>query len=239
MGKVTVKYYLNKRLSPTDFRGDGRLFYPLYIQITVNRKTTQIKSSLDYLMTEKGFDLFSNGIDNDDEQKFGRKEFISTVDECATIQNCIQYVESICNEKYDLGSRNIRDDIAVLIKPAKEYLSRGSINARSKKLKDTDSDSEKVRLQISNVQFLLNMIDPYTPLWEIKNTILRAFDIDITKYFNPHYLAYWDLLDELRQSTDLEKKFITWFAEDYKQLDKHPKISIINELIQLSNWSIK
>ncbi|MFR9603371.1 MAG: hypothetical protein SNG02_05815 [Rikenellaceae bacterium] len=230
---------MNKRLSPTDFRGDGRLFYPLYIQITVNRKTTQIKSSLDYLMTEKGFELFSDGIDNEDEQKYGRKEFISTVDECATIQNCIQYIESVCNEKYDLGSRNIRDDIAILIKPAKEYLSRGSINARSKKLKDTDSDSTKEQLQIVYVQFFLNMINPYTPLWEIKDTILGAFEIDITQYFNPHYLAYWDLLDELRQSTDLEKKFIAWVTEDYKQLDNHHKIDIINELIWLSNWSIE
>lgn len=238
MGKITVKHFLNKRLSSFDYGRDGGNFYTLYVQITVNRKTTQIKSYLDYRMTEKGFDLYVDGIEDWDEQKFGAKQFNSLREEREFIERCINYIETTTRQKYDLGERNIRDDINSLIKPAVEYLSKGSHNARSQKLTEP-LDNDKLKIKVLAIQWVLNMIDRNTPLWQIRSHIQTAFDVDITQYFAPHYLAFWEILDELRTITDLNKKYIYWFTEDYIKLDKHPKISIINELIQLSNWGIE
>lgn len=59
VGKITVKHYLNtsvkrKGKSPEDIE------YPLYIQITANRKTTQIRSLTNIYFSEKEFDEYIN-----------------------------------------------------------------------------------------------------------------------------------------------------------------------------------
>ena len=59
VGKITVKHYLNtsvkrKGKNPEDIE------YPIYIQITANRKTTQIRSLTNIYLSEKEFDEYIN-----------------------------------------------------------------------------------------------------------------------------------------------------------------------------------
>ncbi len=54
MGKITIKHYLNKNIKCLD-KISNEVEHPIYIQITANRKTTQIRSLTDYLMSEKDF----------------------------------------------------------------------------------------------------------------------------------------------------------------------------------------
>lgn len=68
MGKITVKHYLNTRvapLSPELF--DGYELYPIYVQVTYNRKTTQIRSFSEALSTIKGIEYLKNNIVDDKE----------------------------------------------------------------------------------------------------------------------------------------------------------------------------
>lgn len=58
MGKITVKHYLEKRIKPTNCAGN--LYYPVYIQVTISRKTTQIKSITGIKMTECEFEKYRN-----------------------------------------------------------------------------------------------------------------------------------------------------------------------------------
>lgn len=58
MGKITVKHYLNKRVKPLIGFDDNKKRWPVYIQITQNRKTTQIRSFTNAALTEEEFETF-------------------------------------------------------------------------------------------------------------------------------------------------------------------------------------
>ena len=55
MGKITVKHFINVNLKPYLVRGEK--LYPVYIMITVNRKTTKVKGhAFSELHSESDFD---------------------------------------------------------------------------------------------------------------------------------------------------------------------------------------
>ncbi len=56
MGKITVKHYLNKKLKP-EIKNNEK-FYTVYVQITVNRITTQMRSLTFAKMTETEFEKY-------------------------------------------------------------------------------------------------------------------------------------------------------------------------------------
>lgn len=81
MGKITVKHYLEKRVKETEYRkvnpkfkpfindknnnlflyfDEPRTVYPIYIQITINRKTTKISSFTKYRLTESEFSCYQS-----------------------------------------------------------------------------------------------------------------------------------------------------------------------------------
>lgn len=53
MGKITVKHYLNKRLQSKEIHNVQK--FPLYVQITVERKTTQLKSLTGLYLSDNEF----------------------------------------------------------------------------------------------------------------------------------------------------------------------------------------
>ena len=81
MGKITVKHYLEKRVKEIEWRkvnpkfkplpegensdlflyfDEPRTVYPIYIQITINRKTTRLSSFTKYRLTESEFLDYQN-----------------------------------------------------------------------------------------------------------------------------------------------------------------------------------
>ncbi len=61
MRNITVKHYLNKRVNPVILNEE--FLYPVYIQITINRKTTQMRSISLGMFTESEFDKYQKGDD--------------------------------------------------------------------------------------------------------------------------------------------------------------------------------
>lgn len=97
MGKITVKHYLNTRVSPMDCFDDGKLYYPIYVQITYNRKTTQIKSFTQIYVTESGYQNYQANIFNANDFfsfPFDKLTDINTVlrNELASIELGIKYI---------------------------------------------------------------------------------------------------------------------------------------------------
>jgi len=60
MGKITVIHFLNKNLKPKIINNEKH--YPVYLQITRNRKNHQFKSTSEQLLTEKEFKNYINGV---------------------------------------------------------------------------------------------------------------------------------------------------------------------------------
>jgi len=59
MGKITVKHYLNTKVQPEVINDEN--YYPVYIQITINRKTTAYRSISLTELTEIQFNKYIQG----------------------------------------------------------------------------------------------------------------------------------------------------------------------------------
>jgi len=221
VGKITVKHYLNKRLSPY-FEIGERFFYTVYVQITVNRKTTQIRSLTDFEMTDKGFDLFLNGIRDWDEQKKGDERLENFEQEKDLIQKGIAYIENISGEKYNYQERNIRTDLERFLEPANETLTKAV---------------KKIDIQGNNNfdSMLLAMIKDEEPLYRVKNIFKATLNIDITKHINKDFLYRWQLVDILGKITDTQKYYLYWVLEDLPKIGNHKDIKLINYIVTLAN----
>lgn len=56
MGKITVRHFLNKKVTPT--KKDDLKFYPLYLQIIYNQFSTEKRSDIGIFLTDSGFDYY-------------------------------------------------------------------------------------------------------------------------------------------------------------------------------------
>lgn len=92
MGKITVKHYLNTKIKPISYFDDGKDYFPIYTQITYNRKTTQLRSFTDAITTKAGFDEIENG--NADFKEIG---FIHPYNDGLNI------IEALKKEERDIG----------------------------------------------------------------------------------------------------------------------------------------
>lgn len=98
MGKVTVKHYLNTRVQLlVEESFDKHLHnhfkdrYPVYIQITYNRRTTQLKSFTSDYMTKEEFDYYSKG----EFEKISKKNVFrlaELIKEPILVQKSIEYI---------------------------------------------------------------------------------------------------------------------------------------------------
>ncbi|HCT31506.1 MAG TPA: hypothetical protein DIW31_12455 [Bacteroidales bacterium] len=100
MGKITVKHYLNKSLSPRK-EGDVEL-YPLYVQVIVNRTNYRFKSNFPfrdgYLRESDLLDLFVQNINENERKDIERiVEYLiqSNELELLTSENIKKYTEKL------------------------------------------------------------------------------------------------------------------------------------------------
>jgi len=61
MGKITVKHYINKRILPEII--DNIEYYPIYVQVTIRRKSVQFKSNTSAKISENEFNKYQKGLD--------------------------------------------------------------------------------------------------------------------------------------------------------------------------------
>lgn len=108
MGKITVKHYLNTKVKPIIYSVDNKEYYPIYTQITYNRKTTQLRSFTTATATTNGFlDIIAN--------KSDIKEvlFLHPYNENLNINNAlekekndiIQSIDYILNHKINISGK--------------------------------------------------------------------------------------------------------------------------------------
>ena len=85
MGKITIKHYLNKNLKPYKIKDEK--YYMVHILITVNRKTTRVRSKIfEEICTEKDF------------EEIEKTEQAGIFEESKTIETIIQTQLSMFNE---------------------------------------------------------------------------------------------------------------------------------------------
>jgi hypothetical protein len=212
MGKVTVKHYLEKRVNPMDCseidsKLKDKLLYPVYVQIISNRKTIQIKSFSEILMTEKGFKYFkdtSKLLDNETSTIFSYKEnYIKLSDELNLIEKAVKYNNEVLRSKSP-----IRETITELIQPfSKIAIQNAWVVYQSNFCEPKYKDYWDF---VSSFNFNKNLLDSLDCIHintglNLKNKLLKEFNIT------------WECLSILTKLFK-ELKFIEVVSIDYKAL---------------------
>lgn len=126
MGKITVKHYLNTRVNPLKL-GDDKEYYPIYVQVTNNRKTTQIKSFTNVFSTMHGIETYLNTGIFDKEEIFEYPNsdiIVSLSNEVRIIELGMKY---ITNTKIDVSQNGheLREVLEVLFAYMSDILVSG------------------------------------------------------------------------------------------------------------------
>ena len=223
MGKITIKHYLNTKISPsiideddvafsllTKSTGSGKTneYYPLYVQITQNRKTTQIKSLTDAKLTISGFQTFK------ETNNYAPKEGYCTNSEDG-LKSIIRLVKPIneikliklCYEYYQKINRQLDDKDTYT-----------SLSARLLKLMQSVADTllESAWLMIPHQEHLLNAFNQNFSIFDSANIIKQVCNVDICNYISPKVLMMFRSVNGLSKLFGDNVTFIEFISSDFE-----------------------
>lgn len=202
MGKVTVKHYLEKKVKPTTIYG-SIVAYPVYLRITVNRKTTQIRSLTEMLMSEVAFDNYkrTNKVDYDESMiDTSVNQSMKLENEPELIKLCI---ETIIRQQrdYDFSDRNVRQLVGILLLSASEALIKVAWQIEISGIPEIDSFVGSFNRQLSLVHSVKNF--------------QKALGIDIVKFIPSDCFKRWQVVELTEYSGGRNLTFVEFIYTDY------------------------
>lgn len=204
-GKVTVKHYLEKKVNPVLIYRDT-LAYPIYVRITVNRKTTQLKSITEALMSEKAFEHYNKTgeiYNHETEIINATNYYLSFEEEPKLIQLCIEILASKY-KNFDFSNRNVREQlITFLTSTRKTFIKLGHTH-------DPYYDP-------SMIDFLFTFNPEKSIIHSIKS-FKTVINIDLRKFFPSEYLKEWQVIEMVKCLGIKEMPFIQFYHKDYMQM---------------------
>lgn len=240
-GKVTVKHYLEKKVNPVLIYGDT-LAYPIYVRITVNRKTTQLKSITEALMSEKAFEHYENTgeIYNYESQIISAtNHYLSFNEEPKLIQLCIETLASKY-EDFDFSSRNVREQLTSFLTSTREIFI---------KLGHTDDPYYDPDM----LDFLFTFNPQKSIVHSIKS-FKKVTNVDLREFIPSEYLKRWQVFEIVKCLGIKEMPFIQFYHQNYMQMfleaskkEDVKKYCLIDEkysitdddILKSVNWIIK
>lgn len=223
MGKITVSHYLHTKVKPIIYSIDNKEYYPIYTQITFNRKTTQIRSFTTATATIEGFSsLYDNSvITNEVLFTHPYNDNLTIIDALAKEKKDIeQSIEYILAHKMDISKRC---DLKEVLKLFFVYVSEVLIESTfiewllsnnvvpDKEVDICDAFNERFTIYQS-----INLIKKHTKIDLSKNIDSKIWELSKSIYF---YLKHTDCLT-----------FIDLVKSDYK--------SEINSIKSIKNKKI-
>lgn len=214
MGKITVKHYLEKRVNPLDWSDidnklQDKLLYPVYVQIVNKRKTIQIRSFSEVLMTEKGFKVFietGKTLSNETCTVFSYKDnSIELNKEIDLIQKVVKYNNDVIKSE-----RPIREIITKLI------ISFNTIAIKGAWLTYQSNFANPIYDKYWN---FVNSFNKDKSLFDSIELIKEYTQIDLKSKLLNEFNITWDCLTILT-SLFKEFRFIDVVVNDYKSIIK-------------------
>jgi hypothetical protein len=205
MGKITVKHYLEKKVKP-EIIFTNIVSYPLYVQITINRKTTQIKSLTEALMSEKAFEIYNNTgkVHNYETNILGNSPFLKIENETKLIENSIYFLEKIYNKTYNLSKKRVREHLEKMLSNAMDCL------IYSAWLQDTYGDP--------NIDWFLSAFNKKSTMLENIKKINEVLKIDLADYLPKDFFKTWQTIELTKFVKSREITFIEFVNENYIEI---------------------
>jgi hypothetical protein len=204
MGKITVKHYLEKKVKPTMIHG-GIIAYPVYVRITVNRKTTQLKSLTDALMSEAAFERYkqSGTVDFQESMCIDTVNyFMGLSEEPSLIRLCMETI-ILHDEDYDFSDRHTREQLGLLLTSTREAF-----------IKSAWKQETYAALQIEA------FIGSFNRKMSLINSIKLFQDvlhIDITKHIPSEYFKMWQVVELVKCLQIKERPFVEFINVDFQK----------------------
>ena len=225
MGKITVKHYLEKRVSPIDVvlpNGTCKKMLPIYVQIIYNKFSTHKRSNTLITSTEKAFENYlQKGILLDN-------EFDAVLDDCNTITVKGKYsaeeslrkeinkisnsIKIVDDNNYTVDRKDLLEYIDVFSKPVYQcfkyslmtYYETGYEREKlDNMLKDIDNYDEIIKVDTSKLLTeteksyikFLNAFNPEYSILESVNIIKNQTNIDLSEFIEKDLLWKCKLID--------------------------------------------
>lgn len=205
IGKVTVKHYLEKKVKPILIYGEVWA-YPLYIRITVNRRTTQLKSITGALMSEKAFEHYiSTGKVYNYETHLENctNHLLHVDDEPQLVQLCIETLASKIQD-YDFSNRNVRAQLMYLLTSARETF----IKLGHSRDYYYDNDTLAFLLTFNRELSIINSVKFIEPVTKQ----------DLRPFFPSDFLKQWQVIELIKCLGIKEMPFVQFYKLDYMKM---------------------
>lgn len=245
MKKVTVKHYLNTNISLRQMDSNGKylndmVYHPVYIQISFARKTTQIRSYTEILLTKKDYEYYQNG---DYEKIINVESFKSLICEPKRVQSAIEY---LLNKRENDSHKN-------------DFLSGGAINKFDDIRYDVENLMEPLEFKLIELgweylaftrkQWLkMDVIDIHDAfridenLLKSLNIIKQTTNFDLSPFFPQTELEFWNNVNLLIERYKEDEFSFIDFIGNYESLIKSideikNKNAFIKEITDLINYT--
>lgn len=186
MGKITVKHYLNTRVKPLELA--DREFYPIYVQVTVDRRTTQIRSFTNGMCTITGMQEYEK-TGHFDKLEWFPSEPLNLNREQQRIEDAIKY---IIRRKIDISKKySLRYALDQLFVPVKKVL---LTNLWEWLIVDKGIFETEVE-QKTHYGQLYNTLNPEFTISHNISEIKRLTGLDLTPYIYPRNLELSEDID--------------------------------------------
>ena len=204
MGKITVKHYLEKKVKPTIIYRDV-VAYPVYARITVNRKTTQLKSLTETLMSEAAFDNYIQGNDYSWESMMDcpTNYFMKLPEEPNLIRMCIETIIQQ-DEDYNFSDRHTREQLRLLLTSTRVAFIKSAWERETY----ANFEIEAFVGSFSREQSLINSIKFFQDV----------IHVDIIRHIPNDYFKIWQVVELVKCLQIKERPFVEFINVDYQKM---------------------
>lgn len=207
MGKITVKHYLNKRVKPFVEQYENIERWPVYVQITHDRKTTQFRSFTNVTMSDAEFETFLHT--GKIEESVSKHSFYKT-----NLQKELGQIESLLSfylsRKWKLQGDE-RTILSILgedfFKPAKEILIQfcwSYTYCRPRTTKEGAFKEKSYMCFNHNIDLLHNV-----------ELLKKYYDVDISGKISSDDYEFWRNAKLMLNKMDEDMAFIDFVVSDY------------------------
>lgn len=230
IGKVTVKHYLEKKVKPIEIYGDT-LAYPVYVRITVNRRTTQLRSITETLMSEKAFEYYRNTNEvYSHETKLGFLTLIPFKDEPQLIKLSIETLAEK-ESNFDFSDRNVRKQLNSLLTSAREtFINIGRIR----------------QPYVGEAEMFISSFNQNLSVIHVIKLMEPTLKIDLRPFFPTGYLKKWQVIELVKCINIGEMTFIELYHLDYMKKflkalrdEKCRKYCLIDETFNIDETDVR
>lgn len=224
MGKITVKHYLEKRVKEIQsaifnpkwginndnenmllYFDEPKTVYPVYLQITINRQTTKIRSFTKNKLTVEDFEEYT---------KTGKSKYElssrTLKQELVKVEKIIDY--TVNTKRVDYKKYDLRTLINFYSRTLEKELYQWAYIFYFRDVIEHNSD----------IYVLRNYIDKKVNPKQLINDFKKIFNFDFEVYLDEDAKMFIDAFDLLVRSIeyngikDFETSIIYWFTDEYK-----------------------